>query len=175
MPEPAADRYAVPVGGVFAPPGAGEPFWDATAAGDPWRDPRAAARLGPPALNGHRRVGGVPEGARLSAREVLFGRRVKPTALIALAGVALLVGAIGGVVGRVTAEGANSLTSPAATIVSAQEAKERPPGSVADIAARVAPASLVQLVTGELILAVIALEFAAGRLGGAPVLRRATH
>src|SRR5262245_37545612 len=25
MPEPAADRYAVPVGGVFAPPGAGEP------------------------------------------------------------------------------------------------------------------------------------------------------
>jgi putative serine protease PepD len=140
-------------GGTEADSGAGEPFWDTTSAGDPWRDPRAAARLGPPALNGHRRVDGVPEGARLSAREVLFGRRVKPTALIALAGVALLVGAIGGVVGRMTAEGANSLTSPAATIASAQEAKERPPGSVADIAARVAPA-------------VVSIELRVGQQGG---------
>ncbi len=130
------------------------PFWDASASADPWRDPGTTARLGPPALNGRGRAGAVPEGARLSAREVLFGRRVKPTALAALAAVAVLVGAIGGIVGRVTAEGANSLTDPAATIVSAQEGKERPPGSVADIAARVTPA-------------VVSIEIRVGQQGGA--------
>ncbi len=135
------------------PDGDSEPFWDTKATTDPWRDPGATARLGPPALNGRGHLDAVPEGARLSARELLFGRRVKPTALIALAAVALLVGAIGGVVGRMTAEGANSLTEPAATIVSAQEAKERPPGSVADVAARVAPA-------------VVSIEIRVGQQGG---------
>lgn len=43
----------------------------------------------------------------------------------------------------------------------------------AGLAARGAPASLVQLVTGGLLLAVVALEFAAGRLGAAPIFRRA--
>ena len=52
---------------------------------DPWRDPESPVELGPPA-------GTVPpttlpapaEGARLSLREVLFGRRVHPRALAAL-------------------------------------------------------------------------------------------
>ena len=79
-------------------------------------------------------------GARLSLREVLFGGRVHPRALAALAVVALLIGAVGGVVGRLTAEDASRLTSPDPTITQAVAAKERPAGSVADIARRTVPA-----------------------------------
>ena len=42
----------------------------------------------------------------------------------------------------------------------------------AGLAARGSTASLVQLVSGGLLLAVVALELAAGRLGGAPMFRR---
>jgi S1-C subfamily serine protease len=122
-------------------PAGSEPFWDAGADRDPWRDPGSGVQLGAPAeppADG----AGPPrgEGARLSLSEVLFGRRVRPRALAALAVVALLVGAAGGLVGRLTAEGAASLTEPDPTITQAVAAKERPPGSVADIAARIVPA-----------------------------------
>jgi putative serine protease PepD len=79
-------------------------------------------------------------GARLSVRELLFGRRVAPKALALLGIVALLIGAVGGLVGRYTAEGANSLTEPGVTLTATSDGKERPPGSVADIAQRVLPA-----------------------------------
>ena len=126
------------------------PLW-AGRTDDPWRDPGTGAVLGPP---------GVPEpaadpvergpGARLSVREVLFGGRVHPRALAALALVAVLVGAVGGLVGRVTAEGAASLTEPGATLTAVGEARERPPGSVADIAARVVPAVVsIEVRVGE--------------------------
>jgi putative serine protease PepD len=65
---------------------------------------------------------------------------VHPRALAVLGLVALLVGAAGGLVGRLTAEGASKLTEPGATLTSVSEAKERPAGSVADIAARTLPA-----------------------------------
>ncbi len=122
-------------------PGGDEPFWDSAAAADPWRDPDSGVALGPPAVDDEtpaRRPAG--EGARLSLREVLFGRRVQPRALALLGVVALLVGAAGGLVGRLTSEGADALTRPDATLTATGEAKERPPGSVADIAARVVPA-----------------------------------
>ena len=80
------------------------------------------------------------EGARLSLREVLFGRRVQRRALALLGLVALLVGAAGGLVGRLTADGASRLTEPGATLSTVTEGKERPAGSVADIAARTVPA-----------------------------------
>ncbi|GEL18588.1 S1C family serine protease [Pseudonocardia asaccharolytica] len=132
-------------------------FWDdpaAPAEEDPWRDPGSGAELGPPPV-----AGPVPApppsgpGARLSVREVLFGRRVHPRALALLAFVALLIGAAGGLVGRLTAEGASGLTTPDATIAQATNAKERPPGSVAAIAARVVPA-------------VVSLEIRVGDQGG---------
>ena len=119
-------------------PGAG-PLW--SDAGDPWRDPGAAVELGPPAAT----TAGGPsprpgEGPRLSLREVMFGRRVQPRALALFGLVAILVGAAGGLVGRLTADGASKLTEPGATLATVDEAKERPPGSVADIASRTVPA-----------------------------------
>jgi S1-C subfamily serine protease len=134
--------------------GAPDPFWKGGSTDDPWRDPGAAAALGPPAAAEEER-GPAPAtapGARLSLREVLFGSRVQPTALAVLAVLALAIGAVGGIVGRLTAEGASSLTSqPELTQVT--EGKERPPGSVADIAQRTVPA-------------VISIETRVGNEGG---------
>ena len=120
--------------------GADEPLWDGGVQ-DPWRDPDSGVALGPPAFD-EESPAAAPrgEGARLSLRELLFGGRVQPRALAALAAAALLVGAAGGLVGRFTVEGADALTEPDATITATTEGKERPVGSVADIAARVVPA-----------------------------------
>ena len=71
---------------------------------------------------------------------MLFGRRVHPRALALFGLIAILIGAAGGLVGRLTADGAAELTEPGATLSTVLEAKERPPGSVADIAARTVPA-----------------------------------
>ncbi len=149
-------RPARPVGSLQRPPGAGaaadpgaDPLWEG--ADDPWRDPGTGAVLGPPALDDPEPAepDRVP-GARLSVREVLFGGRVHPRALAALGLVALLIGAAGGLVGRLTAEGAASLTEPGATLTPLTEARERPPGSVADIAQRVVPAVVsIEVRVGE--------------------------
>jgi len=150
-PPPAAlaSAFGRPNAGASAlqrPPGTGEPvgddpFWDADAERDPWRDPDSVAALGPPPASPEPDVPATRgEGARLSLREVLFGGRVSPRALAVLGVLALLIGSAGGVVGRMTAEGAASLTDPDPTIAQAAPAKERPPGSVADIAARTVPA-----------------------------------
>ncbi|WP_226381027.1 S1C family serine protease, partial [Pseudonocardia oceani] len=142
-----------PPDGGPAGPGADDPFW-AGAEDDPWRDPDSGVALGPPAVDDERPAAApAGEGARLSLREVLFGRRVHPRALALLAVLALAVGAVGGLVGRLTADGANALTEPGATIASAVPARERPPGSVADIAQRVVPA-------------VVSIEVRVGQEGG---------
>jgi putative serine protease PepD len=52
----------------------------------------------------------------------------------------VLIGAVGGLVGRLTAEGADGLTDPDPAITQTVEGRERPPGSVADIARRTVPA-----------------------------------
>ncbi|WP_297649541.1 trypsin-like peptidase domain-containing protein [Pseudonocardia sp.] len=137
---PAESLQRPPTNG-HGPAGGDEPFWDADADRDPWRDPDSTVALGAPAESGAS-AAEAPRGpgARLSLREVLFGRRVHPRALAVLAVLALLVGAAGGLVGRYTAEGAASLTEPDPTITQALPGKERPPGSVADIAQRTVPA-----------------------------------
>ncbi|MGQ0577008.1 MAG: S1C family serine protease [Pseudonocardia sp.] len=147
-----------PPGSAAVHPPVPESLWTSTGAAkngsDPWRDPGSHAGLGPPPpAPASPATAAAPEGARLSVRELLFGRRVHPRALALLGAVALLVGALGGIVGRVTAEGAAALTEPDATIAAATEAKERPPGSVADIAARTVPA-------------VVSLELRVGEEGG---------
>ena len=114
------------------------PLW--AGAGDPWRDPGTTVELGPPPSTPSPRKAAPGEGARLSLREVLFGRRVHPRALAVFGLVAILIGAAGGLVGRLTADGASELTEPGATLTTVSEAKERPAGSVADIAARTVPA-----------------------------------
>jgi putative serine protease PepD len=128
-----------PPGGSGAGATAARPLWSGE--GDPWRDPGSDVRLGPPpAAPGGPAAPAPGEGARLSLREVLFGRRVHPRALAIFGLVALLVGAAGGLVGRLTADGASRLTEPGATLSTVSEAKERPAGSVADIAGRTVPA-----------------------------------
>ena len=59
--------------------------------------------------------------------------KLKPAALALLAAVALAVGAAGGLVGWWIADTGDSLTN-APVIAEAEAGKERPPGSVADIA-----------------------------------------
>jgi putative serine protease PepD len=129
-----------PPNGGLAPARSGaSPLWSGD--GDPWRNPGTSVELGPPPAapaSGATPTSG--EGPRLSLREVLFGRRVRPRALGLLALVAILVGAAGGLVGRLTADGASELTEPGATLSAVSQGKERPPGSVADIAARTVPA-----------------------------------
>ncbi|QJY44944.1 S1C family serine protease [Pseudonocardia broussonetiae] len=149
-PASAAGSLQRPPAGGPAGPGADDPFWSG-AEDDPWRDPDSGVALGPPAVDDERPAPApAGEGARLSLREVLFGRRVHPRALALLAVLALAVGAVGGLVGRFTADGAGALTEPDATIASAVAAKERPPGSVADIAQRVVPAVVsIEVRVGE--------------------------
>ncbi|WP_328606539.1 trypsin-like peptidase domain-containing protein [Amycolatopsis sp. NBC_00345] len=115
------------------------PLW--TDDNDPWRDPAAGAVLAGPAVSAEDepKPGQRPPGALLSLPEVLFGRRVQTKALVLLGVVALLVGAVGGLVGWWVADTGSELTG-SATISEAGAAKERPPGSVADIAKRVSPA-----------------------------------
>ncbi|WP_433801903.1 S1C family serine protease [Actinomycetospora sp. CA-084318] len=133
----------------------GDDFWAGDAATrDPWRDPEAAVELGAPAV---RESGPEPDrratGPRLSARELLFGRRVAPSALVLLTVLALAVGAIGGVVGHLTAEGTDTIVDPGATLAQVDAGKERPAGSVADVAGRVVPA-------------VVSIEVRSGTTGG---------
>jgi S1-C subfamily serine protease len=104
---------------------------------DPWRDPGAAAALGGPAV-----VPSAPHGAggardRLGVRDVLFGGRVSYLALAVLAVIALLIGLIGGVIGRKTAEVVEAFTTSKVTL-STNHNGEAPAGRFAKVAAAVA-------------------------------------
>ncbi|MCP2165583.1 S1C family serine protease [Goodfellowiella coeruleoviolacea] len=133
------------------PPGASAtgPAQDAEAAlwsehdqADPWRNPAAGAVLGPPAL-GEKTTEEAPEqglvGRQFSVPELLFGRRVKPSGLVLFLVAALAVGAVGGLVGWGIARAGNPLTDAEVTLAQVAPGKERPVGSVAEIADRVTP------------------------------------
>ncbi|AOS61761.1 S1C family serine protease [Actinoalloteichus hymeniacidonis] len=110
-----------------------------------WRDPSATAVLGPPAVASGEAApppdeGSLPEGTRLSAREVLFGGRVKPRSLLMLGAIALAIGLLGGVIGRITVEGGSLLRGPDVQLAEVRPGVEREPGSVAELASRVRPA-----------------------------------
>ncbi|HEV7652274.1 MAG TPA: trypsin-like peptidase domain-containing protein [Actinophytocola sp.] len=126
-------------------PGGVDP-WDDEAAKDPWRDPAAGAMIGPPALGAEdaklddgKKTRSRPAGQLLSLPELLFGRRVKVTALLTLALVAVILGAAGGVVGWYIARSGDSLHSDV-TLAQVSTGKERAAGSVADISNKVRPA-----------------------------------
>jgi S1-C subfamily serine protease len=123
-----------------------EAFWPGGTADDPWRSPESPVTGVAPTDDEPKPRPERPSGARLSVREVLFGGRVDPRALAVLGVVALLIGALGGLVGHWTAAGADGLTEPGATLTPTEESKERPPGSVPDLASRLLP-SVVSLET----------------------------
>ncbi len=111
--------------------------------------------LGGPAVAEHHRNPGDPPrpAARLSLQEALFGRQLSNRALALLGAVVLLIGGVGGFVGRLTADGGNLLTDPGATLAQVEPVTDRPAGSVAAVASRVLPA-------------VVSLEFRVGDQGG---------
>ncbi|WP_447005713.1 S1C family serine protease [Saccharothrix isguenensis] len=117
-------------------------FWEGKPAGDAWRDPGASAVIGPPAVTEQPDTGPKaepPPGPQLSIPELLFGRRVKPMALVLLMVTALLIGTGGGVVGWLLGRVGNPLTDGGVTLAEVKPGKERPVGSVAEIAQRVTP------------------------------------
>ncbi len=122
-----------------APEGAPE----AAGPADPWRDPAAAARLGAPAIATPQNPPLITA-ARLGAREVLFGRRVAPAALAILAAIALVIGLAGGLVGRLTAEATDVLTSKKVTLSQDSAAGGKPNSSLAKLVGVVMP-SVVQI------------------------------
>ena len=140
-PERDADPLQRPPSDGVAQGSGAEPFWDEGAQEDPWRDPESSVALGPPLASDEAPAAGRPrDGARLNLREVLFGGRIEPRALIVLGIVVLLIAAVGGLVGRLTGDQVAALTSSDPTIAQATPGKERPPGSVAEIAGRTVPA-----------------------------------
>ncbi|WP_343708927.1 trypsin-like peptidase domain-containing protein [Mycobacterium sp.] len=103
---------------------------------DPWRDPGAAAALGDPAVTRSAQGAEVVRDV-LGVRDVLFGGRVSYLALSVLAVLALLIGVVGGVVGRKTAEVVEAFTTSKVTL-STNNNNESPAGRFAKVAAAVA-------------------------------------
>jgi S1-C subfamily serine protease len=104
---------------------------------DPWRDPGAAAALGDPAVSRSGPQGAEVSHDRLGVRDVLFGGRVSYLALVVLGVLALLIGLVGGVVGRKTAEVVEAFTTSKVTL-STNNNSEAPAGRFAKVAAAVA-------------------------------------
>ncbi|GAB3284636.1 trypsin-like peptidase domain-containing protein [Parasphingorhabdus pacifica] len=156
---PAGDAESLQRAPGDAPePNGGEPgdtFWNERGERDPWRDPAAAAVIGPPAVpdEPHEDTTEDGPGPLLSTREVLFGRRVHPRTLATLTAIAVLLAVVGGFIGRITAEEGNPLTSPDVTLTEVEPRTDRPVGAVAEVAQQVVPA-------------VVSIEVRVGAQGG---------
>ena len=108
-------------------------------ADDPWRDPSAGAALGTPALSPSAPHTPPGYGGKLGVRDVLFGRKVSYRALAILLLIALVIGLIGGVIGRKTAEVVEAFTTSKVTLSTAGNG-EQPAGRFAKVAAATAGA-----------------------------------
>jgi S1-C subfamily serine protease len=104
---------------------------------DPWRDPGAGAALGTPAIEKPIPVAVAGPVGKLGVRDVLFGGRVSYVALAVLGITALLIGLVGGWVGRKTAEVVEAFTTSKVTL-STDANSEVPVGRFAKVAASVA-------------------------------------
>ncbi|BBZ77182.1 serine protease HtrA [Mycolicibacterium anyangense] len=104
---------------------------------DPWRDPAAPAALGAPAVDRPVAVAASGPTGKLGVRDVLFGGKVSYVALAILGITALLIGLVGGWVGRKTAEVVEAFTTSKVTL-STDSNSEVPAGRFAKVAASVA-------------------------------------
>ena len=149
VPEMLADAFGRPspdVPGLQRPPTADDPA-DAGAGDrdavppDPWRDPDTSVSLGEPAVGPEELAGKIRGPAeQFTVRQALLEHRLRPSTLAGLAVVALLIGAVGGLVGSLLGHAAPlSATDPAYRIAAVDSAIQRQPGSVSDIAGRVVP------------------------------------
>jgi len=106
---------------------------------DPWRDPAAAAALGLPAVAPPELPTVPGYSGKLGVRDVLFGGKVSYLALAVLVLIALLIGTLGGVIGRKTAEVVEAFTTSKVTL-STPGNTELPAGRFAKVAAATAGA-----------------------------------
>ncbi|MDT5348698.1 MAG: hypothetical protein QOH91_1985, partial [Mycobacterium sp.] len=104
---------------------------------DPWRDPGAAAALGTPAVAAPVSQTALGRTGKLGVRDVLFGGKVSYLALVVLLLIALVIGAIGGVIGRKTAEVVGAFTTSKVTLQTSGNT-EGPAGRFTKVAAAVA-------------------------------------
>ena len=133
-PYPDADslqRHPVDAGAL------GDPGYSEDDPADPWRDPAAAAALGTPAVDRPAPVTAYVPTGKLGVRDVLFGGRVSYKALAVLGITAMLLGLVGGWVGRKTAEVVEAFTTSKVTLSTAGGA-EVPAGRFVQVAASVA-------------------------------------
>ncbi|MFV0496266.1 S1C family serine protease [Mycobacterium sp.] len=126
-------RHPVDAGALAAEKNAGQPDEPE----DPWRDPAAAAGLGTPALPPAVAGGDMRHTGKLGVRELLFGGKVSYLALGILLLTALVIGAVGGVIGRKTAEVVEAFTTSKVTLSTTGNAQE-PAGRFTKVAAAVA-------------------------------------
>ncbi|MFC4375420.1 S1C family serine protease [Nocardia halotolerans] len=147
-----AEAFARPEGSdelLQREPGSEEPAAAIAGPVHPWRDPAAGARLGAPAVETPEPAR-LPVASKLSTREVLFGSRVAPKALALLAALALGIAFMGGLVGRITAETASTLTSRKVTLEQSAGIGERPHNRVAAVADAVLPSVVsIQVIIGD--------------------------
>jgi S1-C subfamily serine protease len=126
-------RHPIDVGALAAEKDGAEP----EGLGDPWRDPGAAAALGTPAVAPPAPQTGLGYGGKLGVRDVLFGGKVSYLALAVLVLIALVIGLIGGVIGRKTAEVVEAFTTSRVTLATNGNG-ESPAGRFAKVAAATA-------------------------------------
>ena len=103
---------------------------------DPWRDPGAAAALAAPAMEKPVPAPISPTAGKLGVREVLFGGKVSYRALGVLMILAIIIGLVGGWVGRTTAEVVEAFTTSRVTLDT--NTSLPPEGRFAQVAASVA-------------------------------------
>jgi S1-C subfamily serine protease len=128
-------RHPIDTGALAAEKDGGGPEEPA----DPWRDPAAGAALGTPALSPPALHTPAGYGGKLGVRDVLFGRRVSYRALAVLLLIVLVIGLLGGVIGRKTAEVVEAFTTSKVTLSTPGNA-EQPAGRFAKVAAATANA-----------------------------------
>ncbi|GAB3128970.1 trypsin-like peptidase domain-containing protein [Tsukamurella serpentis] len=103
---------------------------------DPWRDTDSAAALGSPGVEAPPEPVREPDPERLGVRELLFGRRVSTRALAVLAVLALVIGLLGGAIGRITGTTITRLTDSRVTLP-VDESKIADQGAIADMVSKV--------------------------------------
>lgn len=122
---------------------------DDEAAGDPWRDPDAPVRLGPPA-QGAATPPRQPDAPKLTVRDVLFGERVERKALVVLAAMALAIGLVGGLIATAATSDRGSLTSKRVTLSQSDGDEDAPEGRIAEVADAVLPSVVsIQVAHGD--------------------------
>ncbi len=154
VPEMIADAFGRPPG---AGPTLGRPPQAPEVPGppepqDPWRDPVSPVQLGEPALAEPVEPAAIEVPAeRFTLRQALFDHRIRPTGLVVMAVIALLLGGGGAAIGVWAGGRLPALTTdPTFQIAAVAPAIQRAPGSVASIAQRVIPSVVsIEVRTGD--------------------------